>query len=359
MKRLTLIILGVLLCTPLYSDMNTYIYGAPAGVEDEFDVIGATYYAVAPSGYTYSATQDTYYGTRKYTTLSAAEAALTASPSAPQVINILGTWSSPDTTGVTIDGTTTTEDNYILIRTVASSGSRHQGVYNASSYYALQVANGNGIVVQDDNVRLMGLQIGTSNTAGTYYSVYMDSPVTGLLIDRCIVKLISSSGGEPYGIEFDSSSDGSSATIRNSVIEGAYINAISDYYSDSSAINVYNCTISGSGVGIRVVGSQSTLTVTNCAIFNNTDDLNGTIDITYSAIDDADAFTGKVSLNENASGEWTAAFTDYSNGVYSVKDTSSPLRNAGVSISGITEDIIGVSRPKSTANDIGAFEFNE
>ena len=99
--------------------------------------------------------------------------------------------------------------------------------------------------------------------------------------------------------------------------------------------------------------------MTNCAIFNNTDDLNGTIDITYSAIDDADEFTGKVSLNENASGEWTAAFTDYSNGVYSVKDTSSPLRNAGVSIPGITEDIIGVSRPKSTANDIGAFEFNE
>ena len=172
-----------------------------------------------------------------------------------------------------------------------------------------------------------------------------------------IVKLISSSGGNSYGIEFGSSSDGSSATIRNSVIEGAYINAIRDQYSDSSAINVYNCTISGSGVGIW--RNKSTLTVTNCAIFNNTDDLYGTIDITYSAIDDADAFTGKVSLNENASGEWTAAFTDYSNGVYSVKDTSSPLRNAGVSISGITEDIIGVSRPKSTANDIGAFEFNE
>lgn len=29
MKRLTLIIIGVLLCTPLYSDMNTYIAGVP------------------------------------------------------------------------------------------------------------------------------------------------------------------------------------------------------------------------------------------------------------------------------------------------------------------------------------------
>ena len=29
MKRLTLIIIGVLLCTPLYSDMNPYIAGVP------------------------------------------------------------------------------------------------------------------------------------------------------------------------------------------------------------------------------------------------------------------------------------------------------------------------------------------
>lgn len=31
MKRLTLIILGVLLCTPLYSDMNTYVIGSGGG----------------------------------------------------------------------------------------------------------------------------------------------------------------------------------------------------------------------------------------------------------------------------------------------------------------------------------------
>jgi len=38
MKRLTLIIIGVLLCTPLYSDMNPYIYGvagAPSGCSSE------------------------------------------------------------------------------------------------------------------------------------------------------------------------------------------------------------------------------------------------------------------------------------------------------------------------------------
>ena len=37
MKRLTLIILGVLLCTPLYSDMNTYVIGSGVPVSGSTD----------------------------------------------------------------------------------------------------------------------------------------------------------------------------------------------------------------------------------------------------------------------------------------------------------------------------------
>jgi len=39
MKRLTLIILGVLLCTPLYSDMNPYIAGVPVSGGGDSDII--------------------------------------------------------------------------------------------------------------------------------------------------------------------------------------------------------------------------------------------------------------------------------------------------------------------------------
>ena len=52
MKRLTLIILGVLLCTPLYSDMNTYVIGSGGGgggdylVQEDFEGTGT------PSGWT-------------------------------------------------------------------------------------------------------------------------------------------------------------------------------------------------------------------------------------------------------------------------------------------------------------------
>ena len=39
MKRLTLIIIGVLLCTPLYSDMNPYIAGVPVSGGGDSDII--------------------------------------------------------------------------------------------------------------------------------------------------------------------------------------------------------------------------------------------------------------------------------------------------------------------------------
>lgn len=50
MKRLTLIIIGVLLCTPLYSDMNTYVIGSGGGgdylVQEDFEGTGT------PTGWT-------------------------------------------------------------------------------------------------------------------------------------------------------------------------------------------------------------------------------------------------------------------------------------------------------------------
>ena len=57
MKRLTLIIIGVLLCTPLYSDMNTYIYGAPTGCTGNYGNTNTTYtgYRVSTANYIYLA----------------------------------------------------------------------------------------------------------------------------------------------------------------------------------------------------------------------------------------------------------------------------------------------------------------
>ena len=54
------------------------------------------------------------------------------------------------------------------------------------------------------------------------------------------------------------------------------------------------------------------------------------------------------------------AFTDYANGDFSIKDTNSPLYNAGtdLSASGVTTDIIGTARPQASIFDIGAYEWH-
>src|SRR5574343_134372 len=171
MKRriATIAILAVLLlCGVVWARMTTVVVGqgvsGAAGNAGEFNIVGATYFAVAPSGYSYNSEQDTNYSTRKYNTLFAAEAALSASPSTPQVINIIGTWGSADTTAVNFDGTTTSGANYILVRTVAATGSRHSGVYATSNIYRLEGSSDwtNVLTVSDDNVKLDGLCVGLS-----------------------------------------------------------------------------------------------------------------------------------------------------------------------------------------------------
>ena len=76
--------------------------------------------------------------------------------------------------------------------------------------------------------------------------------------------------------------------------------------------------------------------------------------------DDGDTHTGRVDLNENASGEWAAAFTNYSASPpdFSVKDSSSALYNAGTSLAGTVDvDIIDTARPQASTYDIGAVEY--
>lgn len=53
----------------------------------------------------------------------------------------------------------------------------------------------------------------------------------------------------------------------------------------------------------------------------------------------------------------TTAFTNYTSDDFHVKDSSSVLYNAGATIGAVTDDYDGVSRPQSTAYDIGAYEL--
>jgi hypothetical protein len=356
MKRI--LILTILLMSSLAWAGSTTVVVGQAAADDEFEIAGATYYAVAPSGYSYSATQTANYDTRKYETLAAAEAALAASPSTPQVINIIGTWSSADTTQVVIDGTATSEANYILIRTVASTGARHQGAWSTSYYHLALDADG-VLTIRDAYVRITGLQVALDiDTAANRAVILSYTVCNGLVVDSCIIRGNVGEATTQGRLFYVLSTAAATVTIKNSILYGAAwaasANANGIVLNDAdSTLYAYNNTVYSTYGGI--VNTAGSVTATNCAVFGNTDDLVGEITATYCAIDDADEMTGKVDISPGSteSDGWAAAFNGYSTGNFTLKSGSS-LKNAGTDVS-VDYDIVGSTRHATTPS-IGAFE---
>lgn len=356
MKRLACILIAIMF--PLVCSGDGWFYtGAGGGSsDDEFEINGATYYAVAPSGYEYSAAQTKKYDTRKYETLSAAEAALSASPSTPQVINIIGTWSSADTTAVIVDGTATSETNYILIRTVESTGARHQGAWS-TSYYHLALDAYEVMYIKDAYVRVVGLQIALDIDTAVNKSVVLSGTVCdGLVVDSCIIRGNVGEATTQGRLFYVASTAAATVTIKNSILYGAggAANANGIQLNDAdSTLYAYNNTIYLTYRGIY--NQSGTMTATNCSIFGNTNDLDGTISASYCAIDDADEMTGKVDISPGAteSDGWAAAFNGYDTGNFTLKSGSS-LKNAGTDVD-VDYDIIGSTRHATTPS-VGAFE---
>lgn len=119
-----------------------------------------------------------------------------------------------------------------------------------------------------------------------------------------------------------------------------------------------NTTFDGGGVAARGIwsyGTKGVLTAVNCISMRTTEsggDWYGVFaSVTYCASEDNDeSGTGNISI-----GTLSDAFTDYANGDYSVKDTDSPLYDAGTDLSAyFTTDIAGTTR---STWDIGAFEY--
>jgi hypothetical protein len=166
----------------------------------------------------------------------------------------------------------------------------------------------------------------------------------------------------------------------NSLAQVWFINSILERVTDHPAYSIlrttaawtatayfYNCTVVGGGLrGLHV--NLGTITVKNCAVFNNA----GTADILvlvgatvdYNA-SDVSVGTNWVDISPGASEPdgWNAAVIDYAAGDYRLKDTNSVLYHAGLSQASDprvpSQDIAGNARPTgSNPVSIGAFEFD-
>lgn len=248
-----------------------------------------------------------------------------------------------DTAGATVRGFTTDEDNFVRI--YVPPAHRHSGVWDDEKYRRTA-----GIIISNANIRLEGLQILiTSSTYEWDSAVFSNSPWNqgGQYVIDCILR--STSSNPCTGITWAETEQPTPINIWNCIIYGFTTRGI--YLRVPG--RVYNCTVSSCGIG--VYGGSSTY-VTNCAVFNNTDDIDGSVAITYSAGDETDFASGTGNIQwTGGSTDWAAAFTDYSNGDFSIKNTDSVLYHAGTDLN-LTYDIAG-NPWHATTPSIGAFEY--
>jgi hypothetical protein len=230
-------------------------------------------------------------------------------------------------------------------------------VLNPGNYTScLTVTNG----APDVEIDKLQIVLGGNQNSETacIKSHYMGT--TDIMTIKKVIALISSNNASLYGFSLNgdaNSGQESPFTVSDCILyhTGSGGTCVGIRTGTYTALKCYNSTIYKFATGCR--DNNANVEWKNIASFGNTDDFSSIGTILNCASDDADG-TNAIDLNENALGEWTAAFTDYANGDFSVKDTSSLLYNTGASLAGTVDvDIIGTSRPQATSYDIGAFEY--
>jgi hypothetical protein len=292
-----------------------------------------------------------------YTSLEAAmngnEQNLTDNGGDTFVVEISGTWSSADTTAVTIHNYTTSATSFINIYTTGSA--RHQGVWSTSNNYHYISVTGYGataLSVQNSYVTVKGLQLrGSTNSSdgiGLYYGNYV-----GLLVDSCILTAPGSNGNGFRGAGVSGSGTIINSIFQKSANKGIYFTT----YSGTATMNLYSSTLVANGSdGLYDVYNK--VTVKNC----------------YSGGNGGSSYSGGILTTSSAS-DTTGSGGSYNNVAYSISSgayftnvtsgsedlhigTSSALKDAGTDLgSPYNVDIIGTSRPQGNAWDIGAFEY--
>jgi hypothetical protein len=330
--------------------------------------------AIHPSGTTAPAGYDA-----TYTSMSAMEAAEDGNLVnlnrflRVEIVNSDGDWTTADTT-VIFDGWKCDKSAGQYVEIEVMSGARNpytDGKWSTSHYRLSSSSSTIALLIDNDNFAdayfeadFIGLQV--ENTGGGLAAQVRDNAW------HKTIRFIASHFRGTAAFEVIQLMDNGTAEVWfiNSILENSLstnddeiLRATSAWQTaGTAAAYFYNCTVVGGGLeGLDV--SAGTITVKNCAVFNNgTNDIyqsGATVDYVAS---DASVGTNWVDISPAAEADgWNAAVTDYVNGDYRVKDTNSVLYQAGLSRSSDTnvptEDIAGNARPTgSDPVSIGAFE---
>lgn len=295
------------------------------------------------------AARDSKYGARRFTSMSLWEADRDGNAQAAdtEYANIFGPWVSHDTAEFLFADWT--NNPTIIIQTIGPDARSQDGKFGSNSCYVLENDEASFLIDMNESghdLTFIGVQFYNTSITGVVI-IYMDRDGS-LVVKKCFFK--STNNAKSIWV----SAAAITLVVENSICTGTGEH-IKGAVGTGSAV-ICNCTIEGSAAD-AIEDDGGTWTVKNCAVFNNLDDFDSVDFIDYCASDDQNG-TNSQDLGGDAAG-WNAAFTDYANGDYTVKDINSVLYNNGVNLSGvgITDDIKGTARPQAGSWDIGAYKF--
>lgn len=266
-------------------------------------------------------------------------------------VEIDGTWSSADTSAVTIHNYTTDATRYINIYT--TSACRHPGYFSDSSpYYRIDPSTNNSIVfdVQSDYVTVTGIQVTNEGyNAGSDISLfYFQSSDNCELSKSILANGVNTAAPTKHtiGLSYYSAA-GESNTASNCVVSGNDGSGV-NFYSSSGSSNIYN-SVSAANGNVGISSGLGTLVATNCYSGGNTgDDYGGAGTITQTTCASSDTTATGTSLDSIAYSTSSGAyFTNVTSGSedFHITNTSSDLYQAGTDLSGtFTDDIDGDTR---------------
>jgi len=315
-------------------------------------------------------------GTGDYTTLALWEDAVDGESSAAQHAEC---YSGGNLGAVTLSGWSATPDSSNFPRIYVAEGHGHAASVTAGAYISASTP----MVIGVPYTQIDGLRITGTTNSNTVINFLSSGTSRDCRVDNCIIH-----GTFQYGIIIGQSSTGvtSSNHITNNIIivdgtANTTPTAIYAFATDGSGgttnMNIYHNSIyvanqtSLNNFGIRFANTSSctlNITVENNIVIGAVTDTNESITHAFNQI----AFdTGAKQFNNNISSDGTAddfsglnhqinvtvgnVFSDAPNNDFSLHKTSYALDN-GKTISAVTTDIVGLSRPQGEAYDIGALE---
>ena len=270
-----------------------------------------------------------------------------------------------DVNAVAVNGFTTSATQYVWI--IVDSEDRHAGTYSTSKY-RITVTDDECLSIQDQHVRVDGIQCGLTTSAGDTdgHCIVVSGVSAGndIRISNCIMNGVSISGyGQVNGIR---STDADAVIdIWNCVVDG-FLSSTNPASENLVGIRVagdtdiWNCTIYDCYYGIAEYGSTSP-PVINCIVFECTDDFGGSITMTYCLSNDdhtGDSATNQVITQTGGSPAYAALVTNAAGGDFSLTDSSSEAVGFGTDDPGgaVQDDTDIVLTSRTSTWDAGAFE---